>query len=535
MHIHCFYKMTVALLAIAALSPTGQVEAQRVLVQQVGGFNANIWRGGPRMGIVFRGDLAFLGGESFYVADVTKPRSPRVIGSCQLEGPARDVAIRKDHAFVAAGEAGLIILDISNPRKPKEVSFFATPFNTRCVEVRDNVAYVGQEGSPGKDNGAMLILDVANPLQPKQIASFDEPRVVRDVAVHGDLAYVGDRAGRLWIVDVSDTTSQQLVSETRGLGEVMSVRLDGTFVHTSDNDSGYHIVDVTDRTRPRKVATVKCDGLGRLPVRTVGESGEVSIERRPAPGLGSDVAPDGRYAWVTGVTGRVALIDHSDKRRPHVVGLFDTRLRAYGVTVRGHYAYVNCDRGRLVVLQHLTGRHEIRSAARAWIDWIVNPDAIHKKVAGSFADIGADAVPALIAGMHYPRRDVRNLSTHAISFIQPHKSDVGPVTDAWVGAITNRSGKFDASPLHYCRSVFTTTDLPQASQARILDALIEQLRDPNEGVRQMTVKGTLLEVGRHNVELQKLLVARLNVALERSDELQVIAQEIKRQLKEWQP
>ena len=51
----------------------------------------------------------------------------------------------------------------------------------------------------------------------------------------------------------------------------------------------------------------------------------------------------------------------------------------------------------------------------------------------------------------------------------------------------------------------------------------------------MTVKGTLLEVGRHNVELQKLLVARLNVALERSDELQVIAQEIKRQLKEWQP
>lgn len=114
--------------------------------------------------------------------------------------------------------------------------------------------------------------------------------------MHGDLAYVGDRAGRLWIVDVSDAKSPQLVSETRGLGEVMSVRLDGEFVHTSDNDSGYHIVDVRDRTRPRKVGTIKCDGQGRLPVRTVDESGEVSVKRLPAPGLGSDVAPDGRYA-----------------------------------------------------------------------------------------------------------------------------------------------------------------------------------------------------------------------------------------------
>lgn len=485
------------------------------------------------MGIVFRGNLAFLGGESFYVSDVTDPRNPEVIGSCRLAGPARDVAIEGEHAFVAAGESGLRILNIGNPREPHEVSHFSTPYDTRCVHVQGNMAYVGQEGAPGQDNGSLLIVDVSAPLHPKQIASFDEPRVVRDVAVHGDLAYVGDRAGRLWIVDVSDTKSPRLVSETRGLGEVMSLRLDGDFVHTSDNDSGYHIVDVTDRTHPQKVATIKCDGQGRLPVQTVNESGKVSIERRPAPGLGSDVAPDGRYAWVTGVTGRVALIDHSNKRRPCVVGLFDTRLRAYGVTVRGNFAYVNCDQGRIVVLQHLTGQQEIRASAQAWVDSISRP-AGDRKAAGSIVGIGADAVPALLVGMRHPRTDVRNHSSHALSFIQPRESDVDAVTDAWVSVIANCTGKLDVSPLYYCRSVFTTTDLPQPSQARILDALIEQLDASNDFARKVA-RETLLDIGRHNEELKELVMARLNPTLKRTDEKNAIAKDIKRQLGESLP
>lgn len=475
---------------------------QQIFVQQVGGFDTNVWTGGKRLGIVLDGEYAYLGGDRFYVVDVKSPRRPRNVGSCKLPAAARDLAIQGRHAFVAADNAGLRVLDISDPKNPREVASLEMPGDSRCVAVSGKMCYVGDPGSGAdQEAGAVRMVDISNPREPRLVGSFEYPSVVLDIEVGDKFVYVGDRNGRLLIADLSNPSDPRLVGEARGLREVTGVKLAGRFVHVSDNDSAYHIVDVSDPAKPKKVATIHCDGLGRLPVAATKPDGGRTIVRLPAPGFGSDVHPDGKHAWVTGVTGRVALIDHSDKATPKVVALFDTRLRAYGVTVRDDLAYVNCDQGRLVVLQRAAGDVEVAAAARGFVASMTQPRAL--------VEIGPDVVPVILPAMRDPDSVVRMYASHVLSFIQPHEKDIERTTAAWVSAIGDRRGGLHhGGPINYVRRVVTDLPFPESSRKTIVDALVRQLADEKDGIHKVA-RETLFTISQHNDMSRELVVSCL--------------------------
>ena len=53
------------------------------------------------------------------IVDVTDPKTPALVGRAAIDGQARGLAIDGDHAFVAAGSAGLVVVDVSDLRAPK--------------------------------------------------------------------------------------------------------------------------------------------------------------------------------------------------------------------------------------------------------------------------------------------------------------------------------------------------------------------------------------------------------------------------------
>ena len=84
---------SILLFSCGAVSLGADEPASRVVVQQVGGFDTNVFTGGARRGIALHGDFAYLCGDRLYVLDVSQPRTPRAIGSCVLPAAARDVAL----------------------------------------------------------------------------------------------------------------------------------------------------------------------------------------------------------------------------------------------------------------------------------------------------------------------------------------------------------------------------------------------------------------------------------------------------------
>ena len=78
---------------------------------------SQLFLGGGR-DIEKRGPLVYLaaGDKGLKVVDVSDPKTPRLVGSAEVPGPgsANAVAVGASHVFVAGGESGLLVFDASS-------------------------------------------------------------------------------------------------------------------------------------------------------------------------------------------------------------------------------------------------------------------------------------------------------------------------------------------------------------------------------------------------------------------------------------
>ena len=61
------------------------------------------------------------------IVDISNPASPKQMGRYDTGGTANAVAVAGDFAYVADGSAGLLVIDIRNPENPQKVGEYNTP------------------------------------------------------------------------------------------------------------------------------------------------------------------------------------------------------------------------------------------------------------------------------------------------------------------------------------------------------------------------------------------------------------------------
>jgi hypothetical protein len=195
-----------------------------------------------------------------------------------------DIYIDNDRAYVANEMAGLKILDIRDPTRPKTIGAYDTtwqrPF-TSSVIARDSFAFVDWWDRP-----SLRVLDVSDPAQPMTVGGCDvtntpQDMVIRDssvyvaevarfqvvnvarprqpvlvgscvagdathasLCIHETLAYVGNFVGN--VINVQDPASPQVVGQF-GRGGSISVR--DTFAFMSSG--GIIVFSVADPSQPR--------------------------------------------------------------------------------------------------------------------------------------------------------------------------------------------------------------------------------------------------------------------------------------------
>jgi hypothetical protein len=98
-----------------------------------------------------------LGALTMTVLDVGDPANPRPLGEVRLSESASSIAMWDHYAFVAAGWAGLHLVDLSNPARPQRVGGIRT-FDANAVAVHDGRAFVA-------NSDGMSILDQFTPLR----------------------------------------------------------------------------------------------------------------------------------------------------------------------------------------------------------------------------------------------------------------------------------------------------------------------------------------------------------------------------------
>ena len=88
------------------------------------------------------------------------------IRSIDTPGSANRVRVSGNYAYVAAGTAGLLVVDISDPVRPGIVTSLTTT-NAKDIDLYQNSVYLAD------GNGGLKVIDISDPLAPVQIGSYN--------------------------------------------------------------------------------------------------------------------------------------------------------------------------------------------------------------------------------------------------------------------------------------------------------------------------------------------------------------------------
>jgi len=122
-----------------------------------------------------------------------KPTS--ALGSVALADLAWDLDVRGNLAYVAAGNAGLQVLDVTNPSSPAIIATLDTPGYAQKIRVLGRYAFLGEK------EGTVHVIDVSTPTAPALAGNVMTAGELYDFSFYRDRMYVGTDTG-LFIIDL---------------------------------------------------------------------------------------------------------------------------------------------------------------------------------------------------------------------------------------------------------------------------------------------------------------------------------------------
>ncbi len=270
------------------------------------------------------GDFAYVaaGSAGLQIVDVSSRTSPRIAASLALPGNANDVKLDGTRAYVAAGRAGLHIVDISNPLSPRLLGSTDTPGDAFDVRASGNLAFVA-DGPTG-----LQIIDVSSPDRPRIVGSLALPGVAHGVAVNGQIAVVAAGFAGLQVVDVTNPARPRILGGVGLPDDAKDVVLNGSFAYVADYQASLQVVDLTNPAAPRVVGSTPTSLGGIL----------MDVATSPPFVFSADVF------FVNGVP----IVDATLPNNPVARARLDFPFRddnGTGIAVDGTYVYLTASRG----------------------------------------------------------------------------------------------------------------------------------------------------------------------------------------------
>lgn len=207
---------------------------------------------------VAEGTIAYVaaGTAGVVVLDMSNPAEPTKVGGFDTQGEARGLAPSGPYLFVADCYSGLVALDVSDPSNPGQIGSLA-PNPDHClsdIQVSESRAYALEEAAD------FLIVDVSDPALPSLIS-----RIVpstggeRALDVEGSIAYIIFR-NMLWIYDVSSPEEPSDLGQFgMGVGYDLEVVSNVAYLSTDD---GFIALDVSDPRAPSLIWAATYEAAG---------------------------------------------------------------------------------------------------------------------------------------------------------------------------------------------------------------------------------------------------------------------------------
>ncbi len=170
--------------------------------------------------LVFLADLDRMwpaGISAFTILDVSDRTQPEIIGRKRLRGSVTGVALKDNLAFMANGEQGVQIFDISNPAAPDSLGVIPVPEFAGKVAVADTVLLIVDYGpQPVKSQTAKMNGPSANDLLLAGITEVSNPQILGFYGLPGPITSVISSGDYVYALNSSDFRADILMAQKTG-------------------------------------------------------------------------------------------------------------------------------------------------------------------------------------------------------------------------------------------------------------------------------------------------------------------------------
>jgi hypothetical protein len=288
-------------------------------------------------GIQMVGSLAYVatGQDGLQIIDITTPHYPRRVGGFARYNfgdasslfSVEEVRVVGNRAYILDSERGLLALDISNPSIPLLLN--PTPASTGGGALGASFEVVGTTAYVGSGTGNFYIYDFGNPRQPKLLGSLSVPGGVQDLAVANGFAYVAAGGSGFRIIDVHTPSAPSARGSYATPATAYGIDVAGNLAYVANGpDNGLLILDVSNPNAPSL--------RGHLPL--AGSTQRVEV--------------DGTLAYV-GNGATLQVVDITNPAAPTLRATFDTPGYILGALRASPLIYTAAGIAGLYVLWYL--------------------------------------------------------------------------------------------------------------------------------------------------------------------------------------
>lgn len=264
---------------------------------------------------------AAAGDDGILILDITQKNNPTLVSSLQDKNYARNVGVLDGFAYVAEQEKGVGVVDVRNKQKPKRVRTVKAGI-VNFVKVQDGKAYLSDaiEG--------FVILDLSHPEKPVVLSRLKLPSENHpdyqpvdpppyDVALAGDIAYVANGYKGIAVINIKNPRKPALVKNFRTKNFCHNITVKNRFAFVTVQPGTILMLDIKNPENP--------------------------VEVKEVPGFGgySPFAFSGKRAVFQKERTSFSIVDAADMTSPKILGTYQSPGSGQGITISSKTLYLS--------------------------------------------------------------------------------------------------------------------------------------------------------------------------------------------------
>lgn len=295
-----------------------------------------------------------------------------IVSKFVTPGSAQDVLKKDNLLYIAQGEGGLLIVDITDVKNPAIVSMTTEDlrgYSTK-IAIKDSVVYLSAGG------WGVNVLNAADPAAPFETQSNNSYKPAKNVYIGGGALFVAMADGGVKMANISYPTQPDPETEfsTSGYAQSVVISSDTNLMFVACGELGLYLYDISkydvggwiiDRVinggdtpgyaedlvidESKSLAFMAC-GTAGLQILNYADTNNIHVVGSfDATGYAKEIKLKNNKVYLTTELSGLQIIDVSDITRPILIGKIDTEF-ALGLEVDDKYVYIADEDEGLIII-----------------------------------------------------------------------------------------------------------------------------------------------------------------------------------------